>query len=39
MEVLVLPFFPSLQDLVVALREAWPSGTSTQWTPENPAKG
>lgn len=35
----MLPFFPSLQDLVVALREAWSSGTSTQWTPENPAKG
>ena len=33
------PFFPSLQDLAVALKEAWSSGTSSKWTPEDPAKG
>lgn len=35
----MLPFCPSLQDLAAALDEAWSSGTSTKWTPENPAKG
>ncbi|MBW8447243.1 MAG: hypothetical protein K0M49_16605 [Arenimonas sp.] len=35
----MLPFAPSLQDLALALEEAWSSGTSTKWTPDNPAKG
>ena len=35
----MLPFRPSLQDLAVAMEKAWSSGTSTKWTPENPATG
>lgn len=35
----MLPFAPSLQDLALALEEAWSSGPSTKWTPDNPAKG
>ena len=35
----MLPFCPNLQDLAVALKDAWSSGTSSKWTPENPAKG
>ncbi len=35
----MLPICPSLQDLAAALDEAWSSGTSTKWTPENPPNG
>lgn len=35
----MLPSRPSLQDLALALKEAWSSGTSTKWTEQNPASG
>lgn len=35
----MLPSHPSLQDLAVALMEAWSSGKSTKWTAEYPANG